>query len=91
MHGVLTWEHRDSAEWRAAARKDILAHYQTTFFEDVGIVSISKGQREDGNSLFTAVDENGKEWWGRKVVLASGIKDVMLDIEGYEECWAKSM
>lgn len=91
MHGVLTWEHQDPADYRAAARKDILAHYGTVSFEDVGISSISKLQREDGSTLFKAVDEKGSEWWGRKVMLASGVKDIMLDIPGYEECWVSGM
>ncbi|KAH9204018.1 hypothetical protein DL95DRAFT_320215 [Leptodontidium sp. 2 PMI_412] len=87
MHGVLTWEHRDAAEFRAAARKDILANYNTTFFENSTISKLEKFGRDDGTSLFKAINETGKEWWGRKVVLATGIKDIMPDIEGYEECW----
>lgn len=91
MHGVLTWEHRDPADFRAAARKDILAHYDTSAFEDVEIVKIEKLAREDGSSLFKVVDETGKEWWGRKVAMVNGIKDIMLDIEGYAECWGTGM
>jgi hypothetical protein len=94
MHGIPTWEHRDPAEFRAAARKDILAHYETTFFEDVSIVSIEKdeiGYGDEGTSLFKAVDEKGREWWGRKVVVVSGVKDIMPDIEGYEKCWVSGM
>jgi pyruvate/2-oxoglutarate dehydrogenase complex dihydrolipoamide dehydrogenase (E3) component len=91
MHGVPTWEHKDPAEFRAATRKDIVANYSTTFFEEVGIKSLEKSGKEGGGTLFKATDENGKEWWGRKVVLATGIKDIMLDIEGYEECWVKGM
>lgn len=91
MHGVPTWEHRDPAEFRDATKKDILAHYDTATFQDALITKIEKTQREDGSSLFKAVDESGKEWWGRKVVLATGITDVMLDIPGYKENWASSM
>ncbi|KAK0117786.1 hypothetical protein ONS95_012112 [Cadophora gregata] len=87
MHGVLTWEHRDAAEFRAAARKDILANYSTTSFQDSTIMRLEKLARNDGTSLFKATDETGKEWWGRKVVIATGIKDIMPEIEGYEECW----
>jgi len=90
MHGIPTWEHRDPAEWRAATRKDILANYETTFFEDVGVRSLEKMEGGRG-TLFKAVDVNGKEWWGRKVVLATGIKDIMPEIEGYESCWVKGM
>jgi thioredoxin reductase len=91
MHGIPTWEHRDPADFRKATREDILAHYDTVSFQDVSIKNIERTEREDGSSLFKAVDETGKEWWGRKVVLATGIKDIMLDIPGYEENWAHSM
>ncbi|KAH6664520.1 hypothetical protein B0J14DRAFT_552007 [Halenospora varia] len=87
MHGIPTWEHRDAADFRAAARKDILEHYETVSFQDVKINKIEKQDGEEGRTLFMATDVNGKEWWGRKIVLASGIRDVMPDIEGYEECW----
>lgn len=91
MHGVATWEHRDPADYRAAAREDILSHYDTVSFQDVTIAKITKREREDGTSLFQAIDEKGEEWWGRKVVLATGIKDEMLDIEGYEQLWGRKM
>lgn len=91
MHGVLTWEHRDSAEFRIAARKDILAHYNTTFFQDSTISKLEKLAKEDGTSLFKAIDDTGKEWWGRKLVLATGIKDIMPALEGYEECWGSGI
>ena len=91
MHGMPTWEHRDAKDFREASRKDILAHYDTVSFEDVGIKSIEKSEREGGGTLFKAVDDNGKEWWGRKVALATGWKDIMPDIEGYEDCWVTSM
>jgi hypothetical protein len=90
MHGVLTWEHRDAAEYRDAARKDILAHYDTVSFEDVSIERLEK-QEKEGGTLFKAIDETGKEWWSRKVALCSGIRDIMPEIEGYEDCWADSM
>ena len=91
MHAVPTWDHRDPADFRAATKRDLLARYNTTSFVDVGIKTLKKFARKDGSSLFEAVDENGKSWWGRKVVLATGITDVFPDIEGYEDCWIKGI
>jgi thioredoxin reductase len=91
MHAVPTWDHRDPAEFRAAARRDLLARYGTTSFVDVGIKTIKKSERKDGSSLFEAIDDYGKSWWGRKVALATGIKDVFPNIDGYSECWVKGM
>lgn len=50
MHGVLTWEHRDPCDFRDAASKDLLAHYDTISFQDVVIENIEKTQREDRSS-----------------------------------------
>lgn len=91
MHGVPSWEHRDPADFRKAFREDILAHYDTVNFKDATIDTITRTEREDGSSLFKAVDTTGQEFWGRKVVLATGIRDIMLEIPGYEENWAHSM
>ncbi|RDL38756.1 uncharacterized protein BP5553_03096 [Venustampulla echinocandica] len=93
MHGVPTWEHRSPTEFRNAFRKDILKHYDTVAFEDVEIKKVEKIENggADGRMLFKAVDENGREWWGRRVVLATGIKDIMLDLEGYDSCWVKGI
>ena len=91
MHAVPTWDHRDPADFRTAAKCDLLARYNTTSFVDVGIKALKKSARKDGSSLFEAVDKNGKSWWGRKVVLATGVMDVFPDIEGYEDCWVKGI
>ena len=62
-----------------------------------GIKSVEKirggegSEGADSKTLFRAVDESGVEWWGRKIVLAVGVRDVMLEMEGYEECWVKGM
>lgn len=91
MHGVPSWEHRDPAEFRQAVKADIKAHYDTVKFQEATIDTIEKTERDGGTTLFKATDTAGREWWGRKVVLASGIKDIMLDIPGYKENWAHSM
>jgi len=91
MHGVLTWEHCDTADLRAAARKRLLTHYATVRFEDLGIETTEKIATEDGNSLFKAIDENDRDWWGRKVALAMREEDIIPEVEGYEECWVSGM
>ena len=91
MHGLPTWEHRDPADFRAAVREDILSHYDTVTFQDAVITDVTKLEREDGSTLFRAVDKENREYWGRKLVIATGIRDIMPDIEGYKECWGNSM
>lgn len=87
MHVVPTWDHRDSKDFRAAARKDLLARYNTTQFQDVKVESISRTD----SGLFKAIDAMKTQWLGRKVILATGVRDIYPDIEGYDECWACGM
>jgi len=88
MHTVLTWDHKDPKDYRAAARANILERYQTIQIADVELKSIRK--TEDG--FFEArSDGSHHKWVGRKVVLATGTVDIYPDIEGYAECWAKGV
>lgn len=87
MHNVVGWDHRDPTDFRAAARKDLLARYSTIRFHDVGIKNVSKGS--DGR--FEAIDVDGQLWKGKKLVLATGVKDVPPSIDGYADCWGESM
>lgn len=81
-----TWEHADVEDFKEAARKELR---DTGFcrFVNVTITEI----RAIDHGMFLAVDSNGKEWLGRKVLLAIGEKDRMLPIEGYESLYAWGM
>lgn len=86
MHNVPTWDHKDPAEFRAIARKDLLTNYKTCTFEDTEIKSL-----KEVPGGFEAEDSNGKTWTGKKVILATGVADDFPNIEGYAECWGKKM
>lgn len=88
MHNVLGWDHRNPAELRVAGRRDITQRYSTIQFQNTSIEMI---RQVEGNQLFEARDADGKQWYGRKVVLATGVRDVPLDIEGFSDCWADGM
>ncbi|OLN88015.1 putative thioredoxin reductase-like protein 1 [Colletotrichum chlorophyti] len=87
MHNVPTWDHRDPADFRAKARSDILARYDTIKFHETKIESIRR--MEDGQ--FEAKDAAGTLWTGKKVVLASGVRDVYPDIPGYDDVWGRGV
>lgn len=87
MHSVPTWDLRNTQDFREAARKDILEKYTTISFIKVIITSVEK--QADGTFLARASD--GRSFIGRKLVIASGVRDMAPDIEGYEDCWTKSM
>jgi thioredoxin reductase len=88
MHNVVGWDHRNAGELRAAGRSDLLKRYATVEFHDGQIETI----RRTESGIFEAVDADGKVWRGRKLVLATGVRDVPpLDLPGYAECWATGM
>ena len=86
-HNVLTWDHRDPADYRAKARSDLLARYNTIQFEEAKIESV----RRTENGRFEARDTAGKVWTGKKLALASGVKDIYPDIPGYDDVWGRGV
>jgi thioredoxin reductase len=91
MHNVLTWDHTDPREFRAAARKNITEYYTTIDFAKADIVTLEEDKDAGPQQLLTATDQEGTSWRGRKLILAVGVEDLFPDIEGYTECWAKGM
>ena len=88
MHNVAGWDHQPPSAFRAKAREDILARYQTIQFHDVVVSEVRKNQT---TGYFEAVDATGLVWTGRKLVLATGVTDIYPDIEGYADCWGYAM
>lgn len=87
MHTLPTWDHRDPADFRRAARQELLSRYQTVRFYDTALTNIVK--KDDGG--FEVTSPNGELWRGRSVILATGVTDLLPDIEGYDDCWVTGM
>ncbi|KAK1584779.1 uncharacterized protein LY79DRAFT_520000 [Colletotrichum navitas] len=88
MHNVLGFDHVPPAAFRAKAREDIRARYaESVAFADVEVLRTSKV----GEGLFRAEDARGRTWFGRRLVLATGVADVMPDIPGYADCWGRGI
>ena len=87
MHNFVTWDHREPAEFRNKAQDDLMARYQTIQFEKKKIESVEKTPK----GYFQATDASGQVWEGRRLVLATGVRDLIPDIEGYDDCWGRGM
>ncbi|KAM0709177.1 hypothetical protein Q7P35_003213 [Cladosporium inversicolor] len=87
MHNVLTWDHKSPVDFRASARANILSRYDGIVFRESRIDNIVKLE----DDTFEVTDERGDKTVGRKVVLATGVSDVMMEIEGFEELWGRSI
>ncbi|KAH7048222.1 thioredoxin reductase [Macrophomina phaseolina] len=88
LHTYITWDHHNPAELRAAARKELLeGRYNTIKLSETAVKAVTK--LPDGS--FKAIDAAGSEWIGDKLVLATGVRDVLPAIPGFAQCWGKSI
>jgi len=70
----------------AAKAKEQLAQYDTvSFFEDRAVYGMPY------NSGFEIGTLSGKSFTARKLIFASGVKDVMPAIKGFAQCWGISV
>ncbi|KAH7381081.1 hypothetical protein BKA64DRAFT_764962 [Cadophora sp. MPI-SDFR-AT-0126] len=91
MHMVSTWDHRKPHEFRAAARAELVSRYpdQCTFVDRA--VRAIKVNTTRMQTTFEARDEAGSRYQGRKVILATGSRDLLPCINGFEECWGRGI
>ena len=87
---MLTIEGRHPEEFRAAAKKELLQKYDVIGFENAEISAIEE-IRDSRPTYFVATSVDGKMYRGRKIVLASGVRDEHPDLEGYGDCYGKTM
>jgi gliotoxin/aspirochlorine biosynthesis thioredoxin reductase len=88
MHTVAGWDHVDPAVFRAKARSDLEARYDSVEFRSATITEVKKLDK----GRFEATDDKGQKYAGRKVVIATGITDLMPpEFEGYDDCFGRGM
>ncbi|KAH7385707.1 hypothetical protein BKA66DRAFT_72937 [Pyrenochaeta sp. MPI-SDFR-AT-0127] len=88
MHTVASRDHLDPREFRRISRDQIESRYETIWFQQATITFASKKkigpEQYDG---FEVKDSEGQTYEGKKLVLATGSKDLLPDIPGYKENW----
>jgi thioredoxin reductase len=90
MHTVLSRDHSDPYEFRRISREQITSRYHTIWFEKATITQALKksiGAEKERYDGFELTDSEGRKYEGRKLILATGSRDVFPDIEGYKENW----
>ncbi|CEJ62259.1 hypothetical protein PMG11_10762 [Penicillium brasilianum] len=89
MHDVIGNDGTPPAEFRALAREQILK-YPTAHIKNATVKSITPiGTNEV--SVFSVVDASGKNYTARKIVLGTGMRDVLPDTPGLQEAWGKGI
>lgn len=84
MHNVSMWDHRNLADFRAAARRELVeGRYSTVEIKETAIMDVVR----TAEGIFEATDAAGEIWRGKTLVLATGVTDNVPDLPGYKECW----
>ncbi|WP_300601877.1 NAD(P)/FAD-dependent oxidoreductase [Niabella sp.] len=84
-HNFLTQDGKPPAEIAALARQQVARYHTVQFRTDLATsVTIS------GNHFIVST-HSGNRFHGRKLILATGIKDLLPAIKGVADCWGKSV
>ncbi|WP_415328674.1 NAD(P)/FAD-dependent oxidoreductase [Chryseobacterium sp. MMS23-Vi53] len=84
-HNFITHDGKTPQEISDLAKEQVLK-YETVKFHDGVVVKMEKDSEN-----FTIKTENGEIFNAKKIILASGIKDIMPNIYGFSDCWGISI
>lgn len=84
-HNFLTEDGNSPGEIAKAAREQVEKYDTIRFYKGVA----SKG-REEAHG-FTITTQEEKDFFAKKLIFATGLRDIMPDIEGFAACWGISV
>lgn len=84
-HNFLTQDGETPAAISTKAKEQVLRYQTITFKNDKAIKAVKTA---DGFEITT---ETGKNYSAKKLLIASGVKDIMPNIKGFAECWGISV
>ncbi|MCJ8152344.1 NAD(P)/FAD-dependent oxidoreductase [Chryseobacterium sp. SSA4.19] len=84
-HNFLTQDGNTPKEISDLSKEQVLKYDTVKFYEGT-VIKISK--TDEGFEIAT---EHHEKLYAEKIILASGVKDIMPDIEGFSECWGISV
>lgn len=84
-HNFLTQDGKTPKEISRIAKKQV-EHYNTVSF--LNDYALTGKKIPTGFEIKTA---NGKVYAAKKLIFATGVKDIMPPIKGFSECWGKTM
>lgn len=86
MHNVIGFDHQDPKVFRATARKELTDRYSSNTFVDRQVSNL----RKSDSGLFEATDSQGQIYTGKKVILATGVRDILPPIPGFDAVWGSA-
>ncbi|KAL1871231.1 hypothetical protein Plec18167_007165 [Paecilomyces lecythidis] len=90
MHNVICHDGENPDNYRDTAAKEILDKYDTITLiktKIIGAKHITAGARP----RFEVTNNEGVIWSGRKLILASGTREIFPNIKGYKELWGNGI
>lgn len=86
-HDVIGSDGISPSLFRKKAREQI-ARYPTAFIQNETVTSIS---RSNNGSVFVTTISRGRQYTSRKIVLATGIKDILPNMPGIDVAWGSGI
>jgi thioredoxin reductase len=84
-HNFITQDGKPPKEITILARKQVNRYDTVTFFSGLATNAV---KTENGFEIQT---ESGETFHAKIIIFATGIRDIMSEIEGYAECWGISV
>ncbi|GAA4271805.1 NAD(P)/FAD-dependent oxidoreductase [Aquimarina gracilis] len=84
-HNFITQDGAKPSKISSEARSQVLKYETIQFLKD----AVIKGQKMDES--FLILTKSGKEYTAKKIIFATGIKDIMPEIRGFSDCWGISV
>lgn len=84
-HNFLTQDGKTPKEISAIAREQVSRYKTVQFYNGTAVTAIKKGKG------FEITSQAGDLFHSRKLMIATGLKDVMPEIKGFAECWGISV
>ena len=84
-HNFLTQDGRTPGEISTLAREQVAQYNTVQFYNDVAI------QGTPNDNGFEITTQSGEKFTGKKLIFATGVKDMMPEIKGFAECWGISV
>ena len=84
-HNFLTQDGERPAAIAAKAKEQVLQYPTVTFLEGLAV----SGKKEDNS--FTIILQSGETYSARKLLFATGLRDLFPPIKGLAECWGISV
>lgn len=86
-HNLIGYDDTEPDRIRRLAKEQVLG-YPTVHLHQGTLTSVLVQKEGD---IITATDEEGNNYIAKKLLLATGLKDILPDIKGFAECWGKSV